>query len=123
MLSQGYNLRVGAIYAAICLALLMAGEASAKQEDRTDFAGLNAQLCRDQAVTDRLPPELWFPTATVATPSIHSTAVSGMDSSTQIIRANEQTLIPLPSGEWTGLSCLMGLALVRARKVIGKIFV
>lgn len=62
-------------------------------------------------------PEAWFPqsptfpTARITTPA---------ESSFQMIQQNQKTLVPLPAGEWTGLTCLAGLALVRARKAIKR---
>jgi hypothetical protein len=38
----------------------------------------------------------------------------------QMIRDTDRTMVPLPSGEWTGLACLIGLALFRGRKAIWK---
>ncbi len=45
-----------------------------------------------------------------------------VQSTFQMINDTDRTMVPLPSGEWTGLACLIGLALFRGRKLIWKIF-
>jgi len=48
--------------------------------------------------------------------------VPAPDRPLQAFAQSEQTLIPLPSGELTGLAGLAGLALVRARKTLRRFF-
>ncbi|HEX8524686.1 MAG TPA: hypothetical protein VF669_20695 [Tepidisphaeraceae bacterium] len=69
---------------------------------------------------DQASPDVWVlkPAAPVAAMPL---AAHVPASDFQAIRSNQQTLVPLPAGEWTGLSCLAGLALVRARKMIRRI--
>jgi hypothetical protein len=123
MLRKSNNYSVGAVCLAMCLSLLRVESAAAKEAERPDWNGLSAQICSDHSKATGLSPELWFPAPMVGNPSTHAVVLTSMDTSAQIIRANEQTVVPLPSGEWTGMSCLVGLALVRARKALRKMFV
>ena len=73
------------------------------------------QMCAATVADDA-----WLPRPT------HSPAIRSQpgdsDSTFHAFAVSEQTLIPLPAAEWSGLVGLVGLALVRARKSLRKMF-
>jgi hypothetical protein len=122
MSQRSLNVLIGVVSIVAGLFLTIATPALATDE-KADWSGLSSQLCEDHK-SQQPSAELWFPSpAAIPSSGLHSATLTAVNSSAQLIRANEQTLIPLPSGEWTGLTCLMGLALVRARKAIRKMLV
>jgi hypothetical protein len=68
------------------------------------------------------PTEVSLPDTTQPQIATQTRSYSGSVSPSDALRATEQTLIPLPAAEWSGLAGLAGLALVRARKAFRKMF-
>jgi len=65
--------------------------------------------------------DAWLPQPTHSA-AIRSQSGDSADSTFHAFAVSEQTLIPLPAAEWSGLVGLVGLALVRARKSLRKMF-
>jgi hypothetical protein len=72
---------------------------------------------QDTTVAD----DAWLPRPTHSA-AIRSQPGDSADSTFHAFAVSEQTLIPLPAAEWSGLVGLVGLALVRARKSLRKMF-
>ena len=117
------NLSAGCLLAAITI-VAAANNAPAGSVDEWQFDdGTRAATTQPiaQLHPAKLPDDAWL-----LRPS-HSmggrpAAVEPADSTFHAFAVSEQTLIPLPAAEWSGLVGLVGLALVRARKSLRKMF-
>jgi hypothetical protein len=109
---------------AIMMIGLLAAPAAAAQTDHVDWKQLCDQVVPAQERAQK-HQDVWVfaddhAFSPVARPA--SVTATAADQHLQPMAFTEQTLIPLPSPEWTGLAGLAGLALIRARKTFRRIF-
>ena len=103
-------------------ALLNAGIAQAAPIAQPEWNSLSNQAVCSPITSNEVSPDAWL-ARTADAAALRPGNYASLDTSFQLVHMHEQhNAVPLPAGEWTGLTCLLGLALVRARKAIGRMF-
>ena len=110
-----------ALYLSAIMMIATAAPAVASQTDHVNWK----QLCDEVVPAEARAQEhrdVWvFADDHAMAPAARPASITPTDPHLQPMAFTEQTLIPLPSPEWTGLAGLAGLALLRARKAFRRI--
>jgi hypothetical protein len=106
---------------AIMMVAALAAPAAASQTEHVNWKQLCDEVVPAEARTQERH-DVWVFADDHAMTTARPASVTSSDPHLQPMAFTEQTLIPLPSPEWTGLAGLAGLALIRARKSFRRIF-
>jgi len=107
---------------AIMMIGILAAPAMAAQAEHVDWKELCDQVVPEQARAQERHDVWVFADDHAIAPAARPAAVTSPEQPLQAMAFTEQTLIPLPSPEWSGLAGLAGLALIRARKSLRRMF-
>ena len=110
---------------AVLLVASAATRAGGSSVNRCNWDDLSKEMCgnnQEDQDSGNLSAEIWLARDTDIAPVVRPAAAEGEDP-LRAFTLSEQTLIPLPAAEWTGLAGLLGLAAVRARKALRRIFI